>query len=128
MTDDRIEFRSRRPKREPTRSAPTFATRPLRAHTDYEPDRLVEIDAAVYLEAFGSEILSGGRARCPHRDHEDRNPSVSYRGGEWFCFTCAEGGGIYQAASAASGIDTRGQEFIELRRWIADRLIATVIA
>jgi hypothetical protein len=67
---------------------------------------------------------TGGMVRCPV--HEDHEPScMVYASAErgWHCYGCSRGGSIYDLASALSGIGTRGDDFLELRRWIARRFL-----
>lgn len=40
----------------------------------------------------------------------------------WYCFGCGRGGSIYEFAAALLGRDTRGPDFIELRRELAANL------
>jgi DNA primase len=57
------------------------------------------------------------RWRCPHPDHEDRNPSVSMRVvdgiGRWRCWSCGQGGTAIDALIAAQGL-TVGQAIEQL--------------
>jgi hypothetical protein len=56
-------------------------------------------------------------------DHEDLNPSASYSGTVWYCHRCSVGGGIFTLAAALTGLRERGEDFNELRRWTAERLV-----
>lgn len=91
-----------------------------RDHTE----TIKSIQAEVYIPALtDSEIFPGGRCNCPWPDHADANPSASFKDAIFFCHRCGEGGGIFQLASAISGLPDRGAGFIELRRWIAQRML-----
>jgi hypothetical protein len=70
---------------------------------------------------------SRGRCRCPLPDHEDRNPSATYRDSVWYCHRCATGGGIFTAAAAISGLQDRGDEFGELCKWVAERMLGAAV-
>lgn len=97
---------------------------PARISTDRALDTIRSLPAADYLPAIaGVDALPGGRCRCPLPEHEDRNPSASWKGNLWHCHSCGEGGDLIALASRISGIDTRGADFFELARWIADRLL-----
>lgn len=81
-------------------------------------DRLLAISPRVYVERLaGAAVGRDGKVRCPF--HEDRMPSLHVyedpqRG--WFCFGCSRGGSVYDFATLLLGRDTRGEEFLELRR------------
>jgi len=72
----------------------------------------------VYVERLlGSPVGRDGKVRCPV--HEDCTPSLHVyedprRG--WYCFSCRQGGSVYDFAALLLGRGTRGEEFIELRR------------
>jgi hypothetical protein len=96
------------------------------------PDVLLDVDPPEYVELLaGVEVPArGGMIHCPLPGHEDRTPSCwvfedAPRG--WYCHGCHRGGSIYDLASELSGIGTRGDEFKELRRWIAGRLLTRSI-
>ncbi len=77
-----------------------------------------------YLPAIaGVEALPGGRCHCPLPQHNDSNPSATYKDNLWHCHACATGGDLITLASEVSGISTTGSDFFELARWIADRLM-----
>lgn len=87
-------------------------------------DGLSAIDAETYLEILVPESEpSRGICRCPLPDHEDRHPSASYRDTGWYCHRCGTGGGVFQLGAALTGLDDRGPDFNDLRRWLAERLI-----
>ena len=58
--------------------------------------------------------------------HDDHTPSLQlYDDGTWYCFgACQEGGSIYDFASRAWGIETKGRSFLELRQRLADEFRA----
>lgn len=86
-------------------------------------DRLLAVAPRVYVERLtGATVGRDGKVRCPFHDHEDRTPSLHVyedpqRG--WFCFGCRRGGSIYDFAALLLGRDTRGEDFLELRRELA---------
>lgn len=107
--------------------------RPIPGHRSHHPtftaadDPLKEIPAETYLEVLApNSEPNRGRCRCPLPDHEDRNPSASYKGRVWMCHRCGIGGDVYTLGSALSGLADRGDEFCELRRWLAERMLAVV--
>jgi len=85
---------------------------------------LAAIPAETYIPILtGSEPLPGGRVSCPLPDHEDRNPSATYKDAVWFCHRCGEGGGIFTLAAAITGRRDHGDEFCELRKWVAEQML-----
>ena len=46
-----------------------------------------------------------------------------YNDKTFFCFGCGVGGTVYDLARELSGIGDRGDEFRELRRWLARELL-----
>ncbi len=81
-------------------------------------DRLLAVPPRVYVKRLlGLPVGRDGKVRCPV--HEDRTPSLHVyedprRG--WYCFSCRQGGSVYDFAALLLGRGTRGEEFIELRR------------
>lgn len=87
-------------------------------------EALASIPAETYLAVLVPESDPGrGKCRCPLPDHEDRNPSASYKDSVWYCHRCAEGGGIFRLGSALTGLGDRGDQFADLRKWLAERLL-----
>lgn len=83
------------------------------AETD---DPLQGISADVYYETLTGRELVRGNVTCPfHGGGNERNGSLRLYETTWYCFTCCEGGGIYQFASRLWGMERRGRGFIELR-------------
>jgi DNA primase len=68
----------------------------------------------------GQRVGRSRKVHCPF--HDDRTPSLHvYEEPErgWFCFGCGVGGSIYDLASLLWHRDTRGEEFVRLRRELA---------
>jgi hypothetical protein len=125
--DGEVGFVSRKPKpkpkRRPTRG-PAFRSDTSADNWRRETEVLAQVPAETYLPVFSPDCEPHrGRIRCPLPDHEDLHPSATYRDSVWFCHRCGEGGGIFRAASAITGLADRGDQFPELRRWVADRLL-----
>lgn len=119
--DGQVEFKSRKRKPKPR---PRAARRPTPTDWQAGTQALAGIPAEDYLPVIADvEPLPGGRVQCPLPDHEDRNPSATYKDCVWYCHRCGEGGGIFTIAAAISGLGDRGDEFCELRRWTAGRMI-----
>ena len=103
------------PAAQPPRRAPAAA--PARV-PGRGPDPLRELQPAVYVTALTGQAV--GRSRkvsCPF--HEDRTPSfhVYERADQgWYCFGCRRHGQTaYDLASEIWQLQTRGDEFLELR-------------
>ena len=81
-------------------------------------DPLEAIPPPVYVEQLtGLRVGRSGKVHCPF--HEDRTPSLHVyddpeRG--WYCFGCGRGGSIYDLASLLWHRETRGMDFVKLRR------------
>lgn len=87
-------------------------------------EALASIPAETYLAILVPESdPHRGKCRCPLPDHEDNNPSATFRDSVWYCHVCATGGGIFTLGAALSGHYDHGPEFHELRRWLAERLL-----
>ena len=87
-------------------------------------DPLKQVAPAVYVEALtGEPVPANGWLHCPLPDHEDRTPSFQVLPSHWRCFGCNRGGSVIDLAAALTGIEPRGRGFIELRSWIARRLL-----
>jgi len=80
-------------------------------------DPLLAMDPAVYVAALTGEVVPRGRkVSCPL--HTDTTPSLhAYPTPErgWTCFGCGRGGSIYDLAAHIWQLDTKGNEFLELR-------------
>ena len=105
------------PATEPPRRASTPAPAPPRT-PGRGRDPLRELEPAVYVTALTGQAV--GRSRkvsCPF--HEDRTPSfhVYERADQgWYCFGCRRHGQTaYDLASEIWQLQTRGDEFLELR-------------
>ncbi len=117
-----------RARRGGRRPAPLRRGRP---HQDrgrrFEDDPLLEVDAATYIEVIaGVAVPRSGMVRCPLPGHKDRTASCSVTGPLWHCFGCGRGGGIYDFGAQFWGCGTRGSEFVELRRRLAEELLGVV--
>ncbi|MGI8803270.1 MAG: DNA-primase RepB domain-containing protein [Solirubrobacteraceae bacterium] len=91
-------------------------------------DVLRTLDPATYVQALtGEHVPASGTIRCPLPDHQDDTPSFhAYPDADsgWYCFGCARGGTIYDLAAQLWGVDTRGASFHDLRRRVAETLLA----
>lgn len=125
FAEDQVEFQARPKPRQRRKVSNTY--RALSSEWRRGTEVLAGIPAEEYIPALtDSETLPGGRCHCPLPDHEDRNPSATYKDTVWFCHRCGEGGGIFQLASAITGKGERGDDFCELRKWLAERLLGVV--
>ena len=107
----------------PGHPAGTQATRPRIGRTEIDR-KLLAIPTDAYVRALtGLTPDPAGKVRCPF--HEDRTPSLQlYDDGTWYCFgSCQAGGSIFDFASRALGIATRGSAFLELRQRLVDELL-----
>ena len=81
-------------------------------------DPLEAIPPPLYVEQLtGHRVDRSGKIRCPF--HEDRTPSFHVYedpGRGWYCFGCGRGGSVYDLASLLWQRETRGRDFIRLRR------------
>jgi hypothetical protein len=81
-------------------------------------DALRSVAPAVYVERLtGQRVGRSRKVRCPF--HDDQTPSLHVypdpdRG--WYCFGCARGGSIYDLAALLWQRETRGEDFLALRR------------
>lgn len=77
--------------------------------------KLKSVDLKRFLEERYGARFQGANCRCPHPDHEDRNPSFSV----W-----EENGMFYWCCHSCHGIGKSGQKFgndiIALIRWLSD--------
>ena len=113
-----VRYKRRRPKRPAQKR--TVTADDWRKPTEI----LAGIPAEVYIPALtDSEVFPGGRCNCPLPDHDDFNPSATFKDSVWYCHRCGEGGGIFQLGSALSGLGDRGDQFFELRKWLAERIL-----
>ncbi|MDA0168432.1 hypothetical protein OJ998_04975 [Solirubrobacter taibaiensis] len=85
-------------------------------------DPLLEIPPREYItDLVGVRPGRTGKVRCPF--HQDVRPSLhAYPTGArgWCCFSCRRGGTIYDLAAGVWGLETRGRDFVELRRRLTD--------
>jgi DNA primase len=88
-----------------------------------DPLRLVP--PPVYFERLtGLRVGRSGKLHCLF--HDDRSPSLHVypepdRG--WYCFGCGRGGSVFDLAALLWGRETRGQDFLELRRELEKLLL-----
>jgi len=96
----------------------------IRSARDIRSDPLLQLEPAVYVGILLGVVAQPGRKlRCPF--HPDEHASLhvyptAARG--WYCFSCGSGGTIYDLAGALWGKQTRGRDFVELKRQLAERL------
>jgi hypothetical protein len=93
-------------------------------------DPLQTIAPARYVELLTGQVVPRDRKiSCPL--HDDRTPSLHVypdpRQG-WHCYGCQQGGTIYDLAAKLWRLDTRGSDFLELRRRLAELLAAAPAA
>lgn len=128
--DGLAAFTSLKPTRRPA-SPTVHATNRTRSVSDdwrRGTEALASIPAETYLEVLTPESEPHrGKCRCPLPDHEDNNPSATYRDSVWFCHVCGTGGGIFRLGSALSGHHDHGPEFTNLRKWLAERLLGAAV-
>jgi len=58
---------------------------------------------------------------CPF--HDDRTPSLHVYetpAGGWYCYGCGRGSSVYDLAADLWGLETRGADFLEVRRRLCD--------
>jgi len=105
--------------------APSFADASL---TDRWGDLLRLVPPRVYFERLtGLRVGRSGKLRCLF--HDDRSPSLHvYEEPErgWYCFGCGRGGSIYDLAASLLGRGTRGQDFVQLRRWLEELMFPLI--
>jgi hypothetical protein len=92
-----------------------------------EDDVLDEIAPPDYWEALtGEPVPESQRVRCPIAGHEDVHPScIVYAnpGRGWWCPVCNRGGTAIDLAAHLTGIEPRGADYFELRRYVAKQLL-----
>jgi hypothetical protein len=101
--------------------APTTHRRIGRTEIDRQ---LLAIPAEAYVRALtGLTPDPAGKVHCPF--HEDHTASLQlYDDGTWYCFgSCQAGGSIFDFASRALGLATRGRAFLELRQQLVNELL-----
>jgi hypothetical protein len=88
-------------------------------------DPLLLVPPPVYFERLtGLRVGHSGKVPCLF--HDDRHPSLHVyteadRG--WYCFGCRRGGSVYDLAALLWGRTTRGEDFVEVRRELANVLL-----
>lgn len=97
---------------------------------DDRGDPLLRLRPDIYVSALlGLTPNRARKVRCPF--HEDERPSLhvyatAQRG--WTCFSCRRGGSVYDLAAALWGFNTRGQDFVRLRRRLLEVFSAELAA
>jgi CHC2 zinc finger/RepB DNA-primase from phage plasmid len=95
-------------------------------------DPLRQISATEYVPALtGRHPTWAGKITCPfHGGGEERTPSFHVYDGDggWYCFGCERGGTIIDLGALLYGIEPRGPGYHEVRRRLADELLAAVAA
>jgi hypothetical protein len=106
------------PRERLRRDSATPARRARRLLRGNATDPLQSVPPPVYFKQLtGQRVGRSGKVRCPF--HEDRTPSLHvYEDPErgWYCFGCGRGGSIYDLAALLWQRETRGSDFVELRR------------
>jgi hypothetical protein len=107
------------------------AVMPARSHADassrdrVSADPLLLVPPPVYFERLtGLRVGRSGKLRCLF--HDDRHPSLHVyqeAGRGWYCFGCGRGGSVYDLAALLWGRNTRGGDFVELRRELEKLLL-----
>jgi hypothetical protein len=92
---------------------------------DASSDPLQAIEPAHYVEALTGQLVPRQRKiNCPL--HDDRTPSLhvfEQPNSGWYCFGCSAGGDVYELAGKIWGLQTRGSDFLELRRRLNELLL-----
>jgi hypothetical protein len=100
-----------------------FERHERRPRRDVRTDVLLQIDPPEYVAVLlGATPGRNAKVRCPF--HDDERPSLHvYRTADrgWWCYSCRRGGSIYDLAAALWDLETRGRDFLRLRR----QLLAT---
>lgn len=81
-------------------------------------DALLEIPPADYVRALlGVEARPGRKIACPFHDDDTASLHVYEEPGRgWYCYGCGRGGSIYDLAAQVWGRETRGSDFLTVRR------------
>lgn len=89
-----------------------------RVDRDLNTDPLLRIPPVLYVgRLLEVPTRAGRKVRCPF--HADERPSLHVYptvGRGWCCFSCRRGGSIYDLAAALWNLDTRGADFVQVRR------------
>jgi hypothetical protein len=95
-----------------------------------DDDALMSIPSSEYVPALtGRALRRDGKVCCPF--HDDSTPSLQTytdpaRG--WVCYGCNAGGSIIDLGGGLYGIVPRGRGFHEIRRKLANDLLARAVA
>jgi len=83
----------------------------------------VKLKLMDYIKLSDLEINEHDKFLCPA--HEDTNPSASVHSAngytKWKCFTCGEGGTIYDLAMHHENLDISGDNFLKATRFLMDK-------
>jgi hypothetical protein len=102
----------------PHRRSTTSASR---AATNQLDQQLLSIPAATYVPALTRrQPTRASKICCPF--HDDSTPSLQLYDHGWYCFACRIGGSIYDFGALLYGLDTRGNQFLQLRQRLAKEL------
>jgi hypothetical protein len=86
-------------------------------------DPLLGISADRYYTVLTGRPVTRGNVQCPfHGDGRERSPSLRLYETTWYCFSCCQGGSIYQFGARLWGMGTRGEDFKRLRERLTDAL------
>lgn len=105
---------------------------PRRAGRTAVDRALLAIPAAEYVRILARrEPNRAGKVLCPF--HEEQTPSLQlYPDGTFYCYgrhskhrPCAKGGTVFDFAAAIWGLATKDEDFLELRRRLADLFALT---
>jgi hypothetical protein len=81
-------------------------------------DPLLRIAPREYVSVLlGVTPGRNGKVPCPF--HSDERPSLHVYGAAargWSCYSCGRGGSVYDLAAGVWGMETRGRDFLRLRR------------
>jgi len=93
-----------------------------RARSD---DPLLALEPRLYVDVLtGLDVGRDGKVSCPF--HADSTPSLHVYetpADGWHCYGCQRGGSVYDLAAPLWGLDTRGADFLELRRRLYELLL-----
>jgi DNA primase len=85
-------------------------------------DLLLRLEPREYVAALlGVTPGRNGKVPCPF--HSDERPSLHVYGSAargWCCFSCGRGGSVYDLAAGLWGLETRGNDFLRVRRRLLD--------
>ena len=87
-------------------------------------DPLRRVSAELYVPLLtGRELGRDRKVLCPLHDEQTPSLHVYADDGGWYCYGCERGGSIIDLAGALWGLDTRGRDYVEIRRRLVDLLL-----